>query len=239
MRGLSFERLVAGFIEEQQGRLYGKYRGVVADVDDPHHIGRLRARVPKVLPGGVLTPWALPCTPYSGPDAGLFFVPPVDAAVWIEFEAGDVNCPIWIGGWWPKGDPPEPEEGRQGKQSTKTIKTESGLNIALDDDNETIVVSDCKGRNKITITSRDGKIEVKADTKVVVQAPQIELVDGAPHPLVFGDDLLSYLNQLVIAFNAHTHPGETVLGIPVTPAPPVAPQTPPTPALLSRKVKTG
>lgn len=239
MRGLSFERLVAGFIEEQQGRFYGKYRGVVADVDDPRGIGRLRARVPSVLPGGELTPWALPCAPYTGPDAGFFYVPPVNAALWIEFEQGNVNHPIWTGGWWPEGDTPVPEEGRQAEQSTKTIKTESGLNIALDDDNETIVVSDGKGRNKITITSRDGKIELKAATKVVVEAPQIELVDGAPHPLVYGDDLLTYLNQLVTTFNAHTHPGETVIGIPVTPAPPVAPQTLPNQGMLSRKVKTG
>ena len=239
MRGLSFERLVAGFIEEQQGRRYGKYRGLVADVDDPRRIGRLRALVPGVLPGGELTPWALPCTPYNGPDSGFFAVPPVDAAIWIEFEAGDVNHPIWTGGWWPEGDTPVPEEGRQGAQSSKTMKTESGLNIALDDDNETIVVSDGNGRNKVTITSRDGKIEIKAATKVVVEAPQIELVDGARHPLVFGDDLLTYINQLVTTFNTHTHPGETVFGVPVTPAPPVAPQTPATPALLSQKVKTG
>ena len=80
---------------------------------------------------------------------------------------------------------------------------------------------------------------MKAATKVVVEAPQIELIDGARHPVVYGDDLLQYLNQLVTIFNAHVHAGETVIGIPVTPAPPVSPQTPPTPALLSQKVKTG
>jgi len=239
MRGLSFERLVAGFIEEQQARHYGKYKGIVADVDDPRNMGRIRAQVPAILPGGELTRWALPCAPHVGPDAGLFTVPPVGAGVWIEFEAGDVDNPIWSGGWWAEGDAPEPEEGRAGQQPTKVLKTESGLNVALDDDNEALVISDGNGRNKITITARDGKIEVKAASKVLVDAPQIELVDGARHPLVFGDDLLTYLNQLVIAFNAHTHPGETVIGIPVTPAPPVAPQTPPTPALLSTRVKTG
>ncbi len=238
MRGLSFERLVAGFIEDHQGKIYGKRQGIVTDVDDPRKMGRLRARVPSVLPGEE-TSWALPCAPFTGPDAGMFAVPQVGAAVWVEFEAGDVSRPIWSGGWWPDGDAPEPEEGKSGEQVTKVIKTDSGLHIALDDDNETLVVSDGRGSNKVTITSRNGKIEVKAATKVVVEAPQIELVDGARHPLVFGDDLLTYLNQLVTIFNAHVHPGETVLGIPVTPAPPVSPQTPPTPVLLSQKVKTG
>ena len=76
--------------------------------------------------------------------------------------------------------------------------------------------------------------------KVVVQAPQIELVDGAAHPLVFGDSLLQYLSQLVTIFNAHLHAGEMAAGVlPVTPAPPATPLNPPTPDLLSVKVKTG
>ncbi len=238
MRGLSFERLVAGFIEDHQNKVYGKRQAVVTDVDDPKNMGRLRARVPSVLQGQE-TGWALPCAPFTGNDAGFFAVPPVGAPCWIEWEAGDLSRPIWSGGWWKQGETPAPEEGKAGEQVTKVMKTDSGLNIALDDDSETIVVSDGAGSNKITITSRNGQIEVKATTKVVVDAPQIELVGGAPHPLVFGDDLLTYLNQLVTLFNSHVHPGETVIGIPVTPAPPVSPFTPPSPTLLSRKVKTG
>jgi hypothetical protein len=80
---------------------------------------------------------------------------------------------------------------------------------------------------------------VQAATKVVVEATQIELVDGASHPLVFGDSLLQYLSQVVNLFNSHMHPGQTAAGIPVTPAPPLPPLTPPTPDLLSVKVKTG
>ena len=59
----------------------------------------------------------------------------------------------------------------------------------------------------------------------------------AAHPAVLGDQLMTYLGQLVALFNTHVHPGETGLGIlPVTPAPPVAPMPPPTPSLLSTKV---
>lgn len=238
MRGLSFERLVAGFIEDQQSRHYGKYAATVADKDDPENMGRIRANIPDILKDETSS-WALPCAPYAGPDAGFFAVPPVGAGVWIEFEAGDVSRPIWSGGWWPRGDAPEPEEGRAGTQATKVLKTESGLNLALDDDGETIVISDGAGSNKMTILSRQGQIEIEATGKVVVNAAQIELIERAMHPLVFGDNLLTYLSQLVTIFNSHTHVGETVLGIPVTPAPPVPPQTPPTPALLSSRVKTG
>jgi hypothetical protein len=62
----------------------------------------------------------------------------------------------------------------------------------------------------------------------------------AAHPAVLGDQLVAYLNTLVALFNAHLHPGELAVGVlPVTPAPPVPMLTPPTPALLSVKVKTG
>ena len=140
MRGLSFERLVAGFIEDHQGRRYGKYQGIVTEVDDPEKMGRIKARVPSVLPGEV-TSWALPCAPFTGSDAGLFALPPVALRCGSSSRLGDVSRPIWSGGWWPRDSVPEPEEGKAGDQVTKVLKTDTGLNIALDDDKETLVVS--------------------------------------------------------------------------------------------------
>ena len=96
-----------------------------------------------------------------------------------------------------------------------------------------------RGSNKITLKSNQGQIEVVASGKVVVDARQIELIERGGHPLVFGDDLFAYLNQVVALFNSHTHVGETVIGIPVTPAPPVPPLQPPQPSILSTRVTTG
>ena len=53
--------------------------------------------------------WALPCAPYTGPNAGLHLIPPVRAGVWIEFEAGDPSRPIWVGGWWGDAEVPQDE----------------------------------------------------------------------------------------------------------------------------------
>jgi uncharacterized protein involved in type VI secretion and phage assembly len=78
---------------------FGKYRGTVANNVDPMQMGRIQAIVPDVtalLP----TSWALPCVPMAGPQAGQFIVPPVGAAVWIEFEQGNPDYPIWTGGFW-------------------------------------------------------------------------------------------------------------------------------------------
>lgn len=218
-------------------RFYGKYRGVVTNVDDPEQIGRILAQVPEVL-GLSETTWATPCTPYPGVGEGWFVIPAVGAGVWIEFEAGDPTRPIWTGGWFARGDVPRDDTGAGASPRLKVLRTSAGLIIALDDDGGTIALSDGNGKNLLKIQANEGQIHVRAGTKVTVEAPQIELGDRGPHPLVFGDDLLQYVTQLVTMFNAHVHPGQTVLGIPVTPAPPVPPLLPPSRNILSQTVKT-
>ncbi len=78
----------------------GKFRGRVIDNDDPLKLGRIKAKVPDVF-GDEESGWALPCFPVAGPGMGLFMVPPVDAWVWIEFEYGKPEKPIWTGGFFP------------------------------------------------------------------------------------------------------------------------------------------
>ncbi|MGY0614916.1 phage baseplate assembly protein V [Vibrio sp. FJH11] len=76
--------------------LYGKFRGTVVNNVDPMQQGRIQATVPSVsgmIPGS----WCMPCLPVLGVNSGMFTVPPVGAGVWIEFEQGDVDYPIWTG----------------------------------------------------------------------------------------------------------------------------------------------
>jgi uncharacterized protein involved in type VI secretion and phage assembly len=80
-------------------RYFGKYRGTVFNNVDPEQRGRMLAIVPDVL-GLVPTTWAEPCVPLagpSGPPMGAYFMPPIGAGVWVEFEQGDPNFPIWAG----------------------------------------------------------------------------------------------------------------------------------------------
>lgn len=225
--------------DQQTSRFFGKYRGLVTDNQDPLSLGRIRAKVPELL-DNVETGWALPALPYSGDGVGVYTVPATDAGVWIEFESGDVSRPIWTGCWWGSGQLPKDETGAATTPLRKIIRTEEGLLLSLDDGGKTITLSDSNGRNLIKFEVQQGQIKMQAATKVVVEAPQIELVQNATHPLVFGDNLLTYLNQLVSLFNAHVHPGQLAAGIiPVTPSPPVAPFVPATPSLLSMRVKCG
>lgn len=88
---------------EKEGKFYGKYRGVVLQNIDPLFRGRIQVQVP----GVVMLPstWAEPCLPFTGKLSGLYAVPQIGAGVWVEFEQGDPDYPIWVGGFW--GSTPE------------------------------------------------------------------------------------------------------------------------------------
>jgi len=86
-------------------RFYGKYRGSVRNNVDPMMKGRLFVEVPDVG-GNLLSSWAMPCLPVTGLNTGMFSVPPVGAGVWIEFERGDPDYPIWVGGFYAEADVP-------------------------------------------------------------------------------------------------------------------------------------
>lgn len=71
---------------------YGKYRGTVENAVDPLGLMRIQVRVPTVLDDAVL--WATPCVP-----VGYLGVPAVGSGVWVEFEEGQADHPIWSGCW--------------------------------------------------------------------------------------------------------------------------------------------
>src|SRR5215813_12151211 len=97
------EELLASLVEKVHHHYFGKYPGVVVENDDPEKRGRLKVRVESVLGNEVVTGWAQPCMPYGGaPDQGFFFIPEIDATVWVEFAAGELDYPIWVGTYWGK-----------------------------------------------------------------------------------------------------------------------------------------
>ncbi len=79
-------------------KFYGKFRGTVANHIDPLGLGRIQVLVPDVSTT-TISSWALPCFPWGGgtPTGGMFSVPLPGAQVWVEFEKGDPDSPIWTG----------------------------------------------------------------------------------------------------------------------------------------------
>ncbi len=87
---------------EYYGRFYSTYRGIVVSNEDPEKQGRILAKVPELTGDESLGRWAWPKGVPAGPQFGLFHPPDEGAAVWIEFEHGDLEAPIYSGGWWAK-----------------------------------------------------------------------------------------------------------------------------------------
>ncbi|HYW08817.1 MAG TPA: phage baseplate assembly protein V [Longimicrobium sp.] len=86
-------------------QFWGKYRGKVVNNVDPENRGRVQVSVPAVLGANVLS-WAMPCVPMAGMQAGVYAIPPVLANVWVEFEGGHPDRPIWTGCFWGIGEVP-------------------------------------------------------------------------------------------------------------------------------------
>jgi Type VI secretion system/phage-baseplate injector OB domain len=84
---------------------FGKYRGKVENNVDPMMQGRLQVSVPAVLGDGSMS-WAMPSVAFAGSSVGIFALPPVGANVWVEFEGGNSDYPIWTGCFWGIGECP-------------------------------------------------------------------------------------------------------------------------------------
>jgi len=133
------------YVERSTYKYFGKYPGIVVDNKDPLKLGRLRLRVPSLFtddPSGAqsdeaVTDWVLPCAPYGGSsEQGFFFVPDIGANVWVEFEEGRLDSPIWVGTFWlaPNSTAQTPTEAQAADAPThRVIKTASGHVIDLSD----------------------------------------------------------------------------------------------------------
>jgi hypothetical protein len=138
------------------GRYYGKYRGKVADNADEKFRGTLMVVVPSVFGPDTPVP-ATPCLPY-----GHFFVPPVGTDVWVEFEAGDIASPLWVGVWYPDGT--APVEARVSPPEHRVIQTAAG---------HTIEIVDTEGEEQILIRhATDAFVRIDHNGSVLLANPK-------------------------------------------------------------------
>lgn len=163
------EQLLIELADRVRSRYYGKYRGVVVDVD-PGTL-RLKATVPAVL-GEVPSGWCMPCVPYAGKDVGFFFVPDKGAGVWIEFEGGDVSYPIWSGCYWRAGELPS-----DASPSTRGLVTKAASKLLFDDDGESVTLEDAND-NTVLLDST-GVTSTRGSQKVTVGDGSVSINDGA------------------------------------------------------------
>jgi hypothetical protein len=127
-------------------RFFGKYRGKVTNNVDPLMRGRIQVSVPSILGEGRLS-WAMPCVPYAGKNVGFYAIPSINANVWIEFEEGDPDYPIWSGCFWGKGELPLPPPA---PPTTKIFKT----------DTTTLTFDDAPGAGGLTVEINPPAVQV-------------------------------------------------------------------------------
>jgi hypothetical protein len=142
-------------------KFYGKYRGTVVNNIDPMQIGRIQVIVPDVS-NLIPTGWAMPCVPIAGKQSGTYVVPQVGAGVWVEFEQGNPDDPIWVGGFW--GIAAEvPALALAGVPGNPNIVLQSALQ-------NTLVISDLPGpTGGIMLKSPTGASIIVNDTGIYIQ----------------------------------------------------------------------
>ena len=172
-------------------RYYGKYRGEVTDNEDADKIGAVKVKVPAIF-GATLEVWAKPCFTY-----GHFFVPAVADKVWVEFEGGDPQYPIWVGTWYPQAG--TPEKSRVSPPDNRVIQTASGHTIELDDtgdkpritirhkDNSFLAIDD---KGSVIVANKNGStIYLNADKK------EATLLSEQGHLLAMNDKGMVMMNK--------------------------------------------
>jgi uncharacterized protein involved in type VI secretion and phage assembly len=147
-----------------QGNYTGKFRGTVINNIDPEMRGRITCMVPDVL-GLIPTTWAEACIPLAGPTGppmGIFIVPPIGAGVWVEFENGNPDYPVWVGCRWGGASDIPPLSKTGLPVSPNIIMQTLGQNV--------IVISDLPGpTGGIMLKSATGSSIIVNDTGIYIQ----------------------------------------------------------------------
>jgi len=219
---MELAQVVADLARQVNGRLYGKYRGFVRNNQDPKHLGRLRVQVPNVFGREVVTGWALPCVPYGGhANQGFLCIPEVGAGVWVEFEQGDWNAPIWVGTFWSElagvseipalndADGKE-HKNKQAQPTRKILKTPKGHTIQFEDadGDEMVIVVEATHQHVVTL-NKDG-IQITDGVngnKIIMGQGGIQLgISGASQHFVLGDQFAVNVASFLKTLISHTHP---------------------------------
>ena len=138
---------------------FGKHRGLVINNIDPEQRGRLLVQVPDVLGLGVSS-WAMPSVPFAGPQLGAYTIPVIGSGVWVEFEGGDPDYPIWTGCFW--GSAAEvPALALAGLPNSPNVVLQTQAQ-------NTLMLSDLPGTGGIMLKSMTGAMILINDTGITI-----------------------------------------------------------------------
>lgn len=136
------------------GEVFGKFRATVSSIKDDKHMGRIKVKCPRIY-GESESPMCIPCMPFTGDKWGSIMLPEVNDTVWIEFEEGDTEKPLYVGGWWLENKTPVQTDYDNTAKFKRVIKTKSGHMILFYEES---------GKEYVQIVEKHGNI-VKLDDK--------------------------------------------------------------------------
>ena len=163
-------------------QFFGKYRGKVTGTKDPLNLGRIQVEVAAVF-GEETKSWALPCVPYAGKDIGFFTVPPKGSNVWVEFEAGDPNYPIWSGCFWGQGELPKALQNLEKEEEIQVFRTH-GITFTL---------SNIEGKKGVTLEVESPT--VKRPLKMIFDGNGVEINNNQETIAKLTADTIELINR--------------------------------------------
>lgn len=167
----TLDELVVDLARDAASRYYGKHRAVVTDNVDPQHLCRIKVQAPALM-GETEIGWCLPAFPFLGDGHGLVMMPEVGSMVWLEFEAGKLDFPIWTGGFLSgKQKPPDPHDA-----ATRVIVSKNGHKIILDDKGGKLCIEHSGGA-KLEMSGTEISLTISG-SKMVMGVASISFNEG-------------------------------------------------------------
>lgn len=173
------------------GRYYSTYRAIVADNKDPNNTGRCKLIIPEVGEDEVFDYWAPPKGIYSGKDYGMQAIPRVGDLVWVEFENGFPERPIYNLGYFSSEEVPKDTDLND--VNNFWFKTPGGITVQLNDTKKSIIIKTSTGDN----------IEINSKAISLVTTKKISLgsLNRSAEPALLGDKTEDALNQIYLILN--------------------------------------
>jgi uncharacterized protein involved in type VI secretion and phage assembly len=159
---------------------YGKYRATVINNVDPMLQGRIMVQLADRY-GPFPSTWAMPSFPLAGLACGVVVLPPVASQVWVEFEAGDPDFPVWTGAFWPDpgGFPPLALAGATPATPNIHLQTTTGVSITLSDNPAQNVMIKTLTGAMIMIGAAGITIMNGQGASIQMSGPSVIINDGA------------------------------------------------------------
>jgi uncharacterized protein involved in type VI secretion and phage assembly len=159
---------------------YGKYRATVLNNVDPMFQGRIQVQLGDRY-GLFPSTWAMPSFPFAGKGNGMVALPQLGSSVWVEFEAGDPDYPIWTGAFWPDagGFPPLALAGATPVSPNIHIQTTLGTSITVSDNPASQVLIKTVTGAMVTIGAAGITIMNGQGASIAMVGPSVIINNGA------------------------------------------------------------